>query len=53
MVRILIKILVVESAEVVGVFSLVLLYISLVNPTERVHEPSAEVSFVVSVLLCR
>jgi hypothetical protein len=45
-VGVLVEILVVEGAEVVGVFGLVLLDIGLVNPEQRVHEPESVVSVV-------
>lgn len=44
MVGVLLEVLVVEGAEVVGVFGLVLLVVCLVNPAEGVHEPGRVVS---------
>lgn len=44
MVGVLLEILVVQSAQVVGIFGLVLLIVGLVNPAEGVHEPVEEVS---------
>jgi hypothetical protein len=45
-VGVLVEILVVEGAEVVGVFGLMLLDIGLVDPEQRVHEPESVVSVV-------
>jgi hypothetical protein len=46
MAGILLEVLVVEGAEIVGIFSLVLLDVSLVYPEEGVHEPDGNVSLV-------
>jgi hypothetical protein len=43
-VGVLLQILVVEGAEVVGIFGLVLLDIGLIYPQEGVHEPDGVVS---------
>ena len=41
---VLFEVLVVESAEVVGILGLVLLDIGVIDPTQRVHEPGVRVS---------